>query len=183
MRKQASTSFNNRWVLERVFGYFRLMPEHRATAVPPPILLCSRASTPSKKTVSEAISGDAHSQGERLHPAVADHSKAEQSRMQDAIAVWPFFAGVWKWILSRQLMGRNARRLQVTETVSLGDKRFVAVIQVDGHQYLVGGGATNISLLAQLNSGEAFRSVLTAASIVPSEPGGLSALIPMETQS
>lgn len=45
-------------------------------------------------------------------------------------------------------------------TVSLGDKRFVAVIQVDGLQFLVGGGATNVALLAQLNGKESFGDLL-----------------------
>ena len=45
-------------------------------------------------------------------------------------------------------------------TVSLGDKRFVALIQIDGLQFLVGGGATNVALLAQLNGKESFGDLL-----------------------
>ena len=39
-------------------------------------------------------------------------------------------------------------------TVSLGEKRFVAVIQIDGLQFLIGGGASNVALLAQLEIAE-----------------------------
>jgi flagellar biogenesis protein FliO len=46
----------------------------------------------------------------------------------------------------------NSKRLQVAETVSLGEKRFVSVIKVDGREFLIGGGATNITLLAQLGA-------------------------------
>jgi flagellar biogenesis protein FliO len=48
----------------------------------------------------------------------------------------------------------------VTETVSLGEKRFVAVIQIDGSQYLIGGGATNVALLAKLKEKDSFRDLL-----------------------
>jgi len=64
------------------------------------------------------------------------------------------------WIQDRQAGRFSKRRLQVAETVSLGEKRFVAVIQIDGYQYLVGGGATNVALLAKLNSKESFQEML-----------------------
>ena len=64
------------------------------------------------------------------------------------------------WIKSRQSARSSDRRLQVAACVWLGDKRFVAVIQVDGLQFLVGGGATNVALLAQLNGKESFGDLL-----------------------
>jgi hypothetical protein len=64
------------------------------------------------------------------------------------------------WIRARQSVRSNSRRLQVAATVSLGDKRFVALIQIDGLQFLVGGGATNVALLAQLNGKESFGDLL-----------------------
>jgi hypothetical protein len=48
----------------------------------------------------------------------------------------------------------------VAETVSLGEKRFVAVVQVDGRHFLLAGGPTNIALLAQLDAKEDFEDVL-----------------------
>jgi len=48
----------------------------------------------------------------------------------------------------------------VAASVSLGDKRFVALIQIDGLQFLIGGGATNVALLAQLNGKESFGALL-----------------------
>ena len=66
----------------------------------------------------------------------------------------------WEWIRTRQLARTSARRLQVTSTVSLGEKRFIAVVQVDGLQFLVGGGASNVALLAQLDKKESFDNVL-----------------------
>jgi hypothetical protein len=66
----------------------------------------------------------------------------------------------WKWIQERQVARSSTRRLKVAETVSLGEKRFVAVVEVDGLQFLLGGGATNVTLLAQLNATETFGEVL-----------------------
>jgi flagellar biogenesis protein FliO len=66
----------------------------------------------------------------------------------------------WRWIRERQTARSNPRRLQVTATASLGEKRFVAVIQVDGRQFLIGGGPTNIALLAQLDGNESFEDRL-----------------------
>jgi flagellar biogenesis protein FliO len=66
----------------------------------------------------------------------------------------------------------STRRLRVSETVSLGEKRFVAVIQIDGLQYLIGGGATNVALLAQLNAKESFGDLLTATMTFPKNQFG-----------
>ena len=40
--------------------------------------------------------------------------------------------------------------MKVCESVSLGDKRFMAIVRVDGQQYLVGGATNAVSLLAHL---------------------------------
>jgi hypothetical protein len=66
----------------------------------------------------------------------------------------------WKSLRAQQIARSSSKRLQVVATVSLGEKRFVAVIQVDGKEFLVGGGATNVALLAQLGPGKSFDGVL-----------------------
>lgn len=55
---------------------------------------------------------------------------------------------------------RKERALQVQETVSLGEKRFVAVVQYEGLRFLVGGGAQSVSLLTALPGVIPFREVL-----------------------
>jgi len=57
----------------------------------------------------------------------------------------------------------NRKRLRVCETVPLGDKRFVAVIQVDDQQFLLGGSASSISLLAQLEKPAELAKALSAS--------------------
>ena len=66
----------------------------------------------------------------------------------------------WRWMQARQVERSSDRRLRVAETVSLGEKRFVAVVQVDGRHFLLAGGPANIALLAQLDTNEPFEDVL-----------------------
>jgi hypothetical protein len=73
----------------------------------------------------------------------------------------------WKYLRTQQVAHASSKRLQVAETVSLGEKRFVAVIQVDGREFLVGGGATNVALLAQLDARQSFDSLLAETVTVP----------------
>lgn len=55
---------------------------------------------------------------------------------------------------------QSRRRMRVTETVSLGDKRFVAILQVDGERILIGGSPGSVSLLKELKADETFGDVL-----------------------
>src|ERR1700733_1695599 len=73
----------------------------------------------------------------------------------------------WRWMQARQVARSSTRRLRVAETVSLGEKRFVAVVQVDGRHFLLAGGPTNIVLLAQLDAKENFGEVLKKTLTTP----------------
>jgi hypothetical protein len=42
------------------------------------------------------------------------------------------------------------KQLRVVETISLGEKRFAAILYADGRRFLVGGGTAGVSLLAPL---------------------------------
>jgi flagellar biogenesis protein FliO len=76
---------------------------------------------------------------------------------------------LWNWFRERQAARSNSKRLQVAASVSLGEKRFIAVIQVDGQQFLVGGGATNVALLASVAANEPLNSVLENAMSAPAQ--------------
>ncbi len=61
-----------------------------------------------------------------------------------------------RW-LGRVWQPRRPRELRLCESLSLGERRFVAVIQFRDHRFLLGGTNSNIALLAQLpmeNPGE-----------------------------
>ena len=65
-------------------------------------------------------------------------------------------ANGWKWLRrhSKGLLARPApRRLRIVETLSLGEKRFVSIVEVDGEQFLLGGSASSVALLAKLEGG------------------------------
>lgn len=53
------------------------------------------------------------------------------------------------------------RRLRVCESISLGEKRFVAVVQFETQQFLIGGGAQSVNLLTRLGESADFADVLT----------------------
>lgn len=64
------------------------------------------------------------------------------------------------WAKSQLAAKRRKKRLRICESVSLGDKRFLAVIQVDGEQFLVGGAANSVAMLAQLDKRVSFSDLL-----------------------
>jgi flagellar biogenesis protein FliO len=55
--------------------------------------------------------------------------------------------------LKKQYPAMQEKRLHVTENIPLGEKRFVALVTVDGREFLIGGGPTGVSLLSQWDSG------------------------------
>jgi flagellar biogenesis protein FliO len=55
-------------------------------------------------------------------------------------------------LLRRQLWRRQQRRLRLCETLSLGNRGYLAVVRYREEQFLVGGTNSSISLLAQLRA-------------------------------
>jgi hypothetical protein len=60
-------------------------------------------------------------------------------------------ARAWSWLHSRCALSAT-KRLRVSETVSLGEKRFVALVCVEGREFLIGGGSAGVSLLSALGT-------------------------------
>src|SRR6185312_2584281 len=71
---------------------------------------------------------------------------------------------VWKWLAHKRSLQMAAKRLRVAETIQLGEKRFVSILQVDGAQYLIGGAAGSVQLLAVLDKVQDAHSVLRESS-------------------
>jgi hypothetical protein len=63
-------------------------------------------------------------------------------------------SSVVKWFRARRVQSAQASKLRVSETIQLGDKRFVSVIHVDGQRFLIGGSSSSVALLTQLDSSE-----------------------------
>lgn len=62
------------------------------------------------------------------------------------VRIWNAF----QWMLQRVTVKQARKNLKVCENVSLGEKRFVAVIQVDEERFLIGGSSSSVSLLSRL---------------------------------
>ncbi len=60
-----------------------------------------------------------------------------------------FFQAVQQFAVGRKLFRRSEKRLRLAETISLGPKGFIALVQLDDQELLVGGAGSSISLLAQ----------------------------------
>jgi flagellar biogenesis protein FliO len=66
----------------------------------------------------------------------------------------------WRWLANKRSLQLASKRLRVAETIQLGEKRFVSILQVDGAQYLIGGAAGNVQLLAVLDKVQDAQSAL-----------------------
>jgi flagellar biogenesis protein FliO len=53
----------------------------------------------------------------------------------------------------RATRSRKTRRLRVRESLSLGERRFLAVVEFDSQEFLVGGTGSSLALLARLHDG------------------------------
>jgi flagellar biogenesis protein FliO len=62
-------------------------------------------------------------------------------------------AGFWPWRFFHKLSpwNRPARKLQLRETVSLGNRGLIVVVQYQDQQFLLGCTNTSIAMLAQLS--------------------------------
>ena len=107
---------------------------------------------------------------QRLHVSIpawgvgVPNTSASSTRTQKlAEGVRATIAYVVGWVKTQRTAKNSAKRLRVAETVSFGEKRFVAVVQVDGLQFLVGGSATGVTLLAQLGVSDSFETSLASA--------------------
>jgi hypothetical protein len=89
-----------------------------------------------------------------------DLAEARQSPELRRRGMLHWLAETWNWA-RKQLGSRQSRkRLRVCESVSLGEKRFVAVIEVDGEQFLVGGASSSVATLARLGPSQEFADML-----------------------
>ncbi len=85
------------------------------------------------------------------------------------------FRHAWEWIQSKRVARASQRHLQIMETVSLGDKRIIALIQVDGERFLIGGCAAAVSLLSRIEPIDSFKQILRNTQCAH-EPSGARAI-------
>lgn len=64
---------------------------------------------------------------------------------------------VYRWThlqVASLVSKRASKRLSVAETISLGEKRLVSILSVDGEEFLVAASPSHIVLLAKLDKSE-----------------------------
>jgi flagellar biogenesis protein FliO len=86
---------------------------------------------------------------------VAIQDRAHGQPMLVAMRSW--FSSFWRHVGT----SGKVRRLRLSESLSLGEKRFVAVVEFETQRFLIGGGAQSVNLLARLGEGADFAEVLT----------------------
>jgi flagellar biogenesis protein FliO len=70
--------------------------------------------------------------------------------------IWPGASALWERIVR---LGRRApRRLRLAESLPLGERRFVAVVEFENSRFLLGGTSSSLVLLARLEPGHAISS-------------------------
>ena len=132
----------------------------RDDATPPARLLLkeNRTALPAVSELARTV--PARTKSNQLKPPLPFPALADGASLRTLQKNYGLLRRFFDWVRAHPLGRSSTRRLQVGETVSLGEKRFVAVIQIDGLEFLIGGGATNVALLAQLNGKESFGDLL-----------------------
>jgi hypothetical protein len=80
--------------------------------------------------------------GPAIRPAVVGFQKRPEIRLAGQLLSW----------LRSRYSTASKKRLRVAEVTSLGEKRFVAIVSVEGREFLVGGGSMGVSLLTPLSA-------------------------------
>lgn len=65
----------------------------------------------------------------------------------------------WDWRRWLRARPRRERRLRLVETLPLGERRFVAVVSLDGREYLVGGTPSSLALLSEIEDPEGLGAI------------------------
>jgi len=77
--------------------------------------------------------------------------RAEALRIP-ASPLWAWIDALWKrWL---PLVRRPPRRLRLCESLALGERRFVAVVEFESARFLLGGTASSLVLLSRLSDAD-----------------------------
>ncbi len=154
--KKSASAANNMAVHEIIPS-----PEtaRQALALPPEtcVAVCEAPAVVLNSTLEEKVSGE----GDRESGFSMGSAETQESTALRRSGIVYAMGTAWSWV-RRNLVSRQSRkRLRVCESVSLGEKRFVAVIEVDGEQFLVGGASSSVSTLARLAPAAGFSQMLS----------------------
>ena len=100
---------------------------------------------------------------DRIQPEPIEPARPSLRKLQ------PLVFACCQWLL--RLGRRPARRLRLCESLPLGERRFVAVVEFEQSRFLVGGTTAALVLLARLENipCEADTAAVREASEIPGE--------------
>ncbi|HUO25930.1 MAG TPA: flagellar biosynthetic protein FliO [Candidatus Aquilonibacter sp.] len=80
----------------------------------------------------------------------------QTARIADQFAIWTEALGeIVKRVFRRDRLFRAERQLRLCETLSLGQRGFLAVVRYEDQRFLLGGTNQSLALLAELSRAEA----------------------------
>lgn len=90
----------------------------------------------------------------RVSAPKAEQINASGARASARIVEWlaAWFAKGARVVAGRVLKPRRRRKLQLLEMQQLGEKRFVAIVQIGKQKFLIGGASSSVSLLAEIDA-------------------------------
>jgi hypothetical protein len=102
------------------------------------------------------------SQDEDFHPVPAPTPALTPAptavRTRSAASGVPALTRTWEWLKKNQKLTAK-KQLRVSDTVGLGDKRFVAILHFEGRKFLIGGGGSSVALLKEVGEGASVSGV------------------------
>jgi len=84
-------------------------------------------------------------------------SKTNSARTITAAGLYARLRQLWATVH----ISKAPRRLRLCESVSLGEKRVIAVVQYESQKFLVGASTRSVNLLARLGESPDFSDLLT----------------------
>jgi len=91
---------------------------------------------------------------------VAEHTPASRPGADFLRVAAEGLQKAWRWLERKRTQQLSSRRLRLAETISLGEKRSVSIVQVDGSQFLIGCSTGSVQLLAVLDKQDGGRRVM-----------------------
>jgi len=96
-------------------------------------------------------------QGSGSYAAAPDHS-LQAAALRTA---FEYLQTAWNWLQRKRTQQLTSRRMRLKETISIGEKRCISIVQVDGTHFLIGSSPASVQLIAVLDKPQepAFTSV------------------------
>jgi hypothetical protein len=110
-----------------------------------------KAGASARATARDTMEEDARSFAQLVAQSISQQAALCVTRN----SLWPtrlsaLLKRVIGWLRGRVLQRKPRRKLQLLEIQPLGEKRFVALVRAGRQKFLIGGAASSVALLAEL---------------------------------